>query len=215
MSELKHHGIKGQKWGIRRYQNPDGTLTNAGRKRLADNVRKHMIKDQNYDSESRLAKSNATIKKAINSSSLKSARSELDKLGELVRGYADNEDVIYKYKVKACAQMFGESEEAVREQHGKDDVWLMYEDWDQGYPGDSFDLYLRDNGTDTEKFNNTKIEALRKYREECKKVAETLLGEYGDTPVKRRYSWEGTTAKDAVTDAMVQIAENERLLYYG
>lgn len=30
---LMHHGIKGQKWGIRRYQNPDGTLTAEGRKR--------------------------------------------------------------------------------------------------------------------------------------------------------------------------------------
>lgn len=33
MEELYHHGIKGQKWGIRRYQNPDGTLTEEGRKR--------------------------------------------------------------------------------------------------------------------------------------------------------------------------------------
>lgn len=32
-NELYHHGIKGQKWGIRRYQNPDGSLTEAGRKR--------------------------------------------------------------------------------------------------------------------------------------------------------------------------------------
>lgn len=30
---LVHHGIKGQKWGIRRFQNPDGTLTAAGRRR--------------------------------------------------------------------------------------------------------------------------------------------------------------------------------------
>ena len=29
-----HHGIKGQKWGIRRYQNKDGSLTPAGEKRL-------------------------------------------------------------------------------------------------------------------------------------------------------------------------------------
>lgn len=32
---LYHHGIKGQKWGVRRYQNKDGTLTNRGKKRYA------------------------------------------------------------------------------------------------------------------------------------------------------------------------------------
>lgn len=30
---LKHHGIKGQKWGVRRFQNEYGGLTDAGRKR--------------------------------------------------------------------------------------------------------------------------------------------------------------------------------------
>lgn len=30
---LEHHGIKGQKWYVRRYQNEDGTLTEAGKKR--------------------------------------------------------------------------------------------------------------------------------------------------------------------------------------
>lgn len=32
---LKHHGIKGQRWGVRRFQNPDGTRTVAGRRREA------------------------------------------------------------------------------------------------------------------------------------------------------------------------------------
>ena len=32
--EFYHWGIKGMKWGIRRYQNEDGTLTEAGRRRL-------------------------------------------------------------------------------------------------------------------------------------------------------------------------------------
>lgn len=31
--ELYHHGIKGQKWGIRRFQNPDGSLTAEGKSR--------------------------------------------------------------------------------------------------------------------------------------------------------------------------------------
>ena len=32
-NELYHYGIKGQKWGIRRYQNPDGSLTDEGLKK--------------------------------------------------------------------------------------------------------------------------------------------------------------------------------------
>lgn len=34
---LEHHGIKGQKWGVRRFQNADGTLTEAGKKRYRTN----------------------------------------------------------------------------------------------------------------------------------------------------------------------------------
>ena len=33
MNELYHHGIKGMHWGIRRFQNEDGTLTDAGKRR--------------------------------------------------------------------------------------------------------------------------------------------------------------------------------------
>ena len=33
--ELYHHGVKGQRWGVRHYQNPDGSLTSAGRQRYS------------------------------------------------------------------------------------------------------------------------------------------------------------------------------------
>lgn len=33
---LEHHGILGQRWGVRRFQNPDGSLTKAGQKRYGE-----------------------------------------------------------------------------------------------------------------------------------------------------------------------------------
>ena len=39
-NELTHHGIKGQKWGVRRFQNKDGSLTDAGKKKISKQYEK-------------------------------------------------------------------------------------------------------------------------------------------------------------------------------
>lgn len=44
-NQLNHHGIKGQKWGVRRYQNEDGSLTSAGRKNISKSAKKADLKD--------------------------------------------------------------------------------------------------------------------------------------------------------------------------
>lgn len=43
-SDLMHHGIKGQRWGIRRYQNKDGSLTPLGKRRSGS-------EDSTFDSQ--------------------------------------------------------------------------------------------------------------------------------------------------------------------
>lgn len=44
-NELAHHGILGQKWGVRRFQNKNGVLTAEGRKHVAENKQKKGLTD--------------------------------------------------------------------------------------------------------------------------------------------------------------------------
>ena len=50
-NHLKHHGVLGQKWGIRRYQNPDGSLTAAGKAKLVKEEGREAKKESKFQSQ--------------------------------------------------------------------------------------------------------------------------------------------------------------------
>lgn len=61
---LEHHGIFGMKWGIRRYQNKDGTLTEAGKQRY-QKLRDNVEAEKKYrDSAGKTTSANARVARA-------------------------------------------------------------------------------------------------------------------------------------------------------
>lgn len=62
---IEHHGIKGQKWGVRRFQNEDGSYTKAGRERYNKKVDKaynKLSKIYSKEFKRRAAGDNTTVK---------------------------------------------------------------------------------------------------------------------------------------------------------
>ena len=161
---LIHYGTKGQKWGVRRYQNPDGTYTEEGKRRrqsqytsevttsIATSIKKRDLEgmSKSIGEVNKRYLSQDQIKR-LSEASWKTAKLDrkIDSIQEDAMNYANNHpSVIDKYG------------------NFDDDKWI-----------DLANGYMDKHGY-TEIYNQLESSA-KSYRNECKKVADELLGDIG------------------------------------
>ena len=114
--DLAHHGIKGMRWGVRRYQNPDGSLTSAGKTRYNRYESPQEIKDlYKWDNRTRAQKKidNKIDKQAYKDfrSGKKVVKTILDEHGRLVM---DRNDPNYPDYIRALRHGKKKTNRAIR-----------------------------------------------------------------------------------------------------
>jgi len=222
-NELCHHGIKGQKWGVRRFQNKDGSRTAAGKKRESITRKKATAEDA--ERLANLIKSghgvdSAEYKRVVDSVVKGGVDSEFDKMMGESKKYADklHADANVNYYPKrerystiagnANADMHGDTDPAAREATIEA---FVYDDLDQGMYN-SYDYYLCSKGSDPNKFNKEYAKVLKRARSEAERVAGDMLGDHADDPVE--YHRQQTTAKKVLASS-IDVAAYEQNGFWG
>lgn len=188
---LYHYGVKGMRWGVRRYQNTDGSLTVAGKKRLV----KRLVKDDERNNH-------LTFNRRVNST-----------IGEEYRksstGYKDALAAKNKYK-QARDEAEDRANEAGRKAIGGDSFQ------DVLFRGDSAKVktYMEAGGKIMREITSSKeyqkllsdvSETQKRAERESREYIDKVLGDYGNTPLKNVMSIKvdtktGKTSQQTVAD---------------
>ena len=234
-NELYHHGIKGQKWGIRRFQNPDGTLTEAGKKRYGKETYNQIMRARAVDirkpgsfyerntrivASKNLKKELESKKEELYSKHLTTKKAEKELL-DFYSTLFDNEkevDRIADLVVNEQVKRYGSVEKMMKEFGYEDDALV-------DTPSKFLDFYrqeliMEDNDRILNYWAKETPERERAYEkvaanyhnaftDELKFVegiADSILGAYSSQPVEKIGQHYTVTAKQAITSALLSDA---------
>lgn len=203
---IYHYGIPGMEWGKRRFQNKDGSLTEAGKLRYAKSIAKYARRESNkvpYNARSRVSKAiaedlyaNPKVLEEV-SPALKKIRHHADKYSEMVKTdeeYYDSDDYVqarrdaynalvswYKKEepeeFRQLLEANGGSEEGL-EKFRVFDTWL--DGWADDYHAKGLEQWRSNHGYSQEDI----LDEYAAYSSSCQEATEGLLGAYGATKVR-------------------------------
>lgn len=179
---LTHAGVKGMKWGVRRYQNKDGTLTAKGKKRLANSLKKDY--KRNY-TNSQPFKTSDKYKDALKS-----------EIGKVITD-SDKKRIVdaknlWLRKTKdadAAERALGKLSEKYGREYYDNELRKNPSAYDTPRAKQKLaDYAMYDYGDDKARKARPDLDAASRsadkywdsYKEECRKVSDKLLGEYGN-----------------------------------
>lgn len=189
-SELCHHGILGQRWGVRRFQNSDGSLTSEGKNRYGVKEQKREQKiakksqkigyRSNYDRQQDYYSKSKVIQNR--SKELAPLANKYKELVFKMEDYQENPKVEKEARKRALSMAKKDSEYGkYGEKH--DNRLIDYYLYDKNVLKNTANEMLKnDQGYKNLKkeYDNTKKE----YKEKCRKIADEIIGDIGDEKIK-------------------------------